>query len=211
LDSGSLLPRANQTPGPDIVYKNAGTPEGVVTAIVGSLCLDITNRVLYVKDTGSGNTGWILYASGSGTSVVGHGCSVYHNVNQSATTSVTLYHAFNSENWDTNNYHDPVTNNSRITIPTGEGGRYLIQGEVSWASNVIGYRGLQILKNGSVTLSNMNQAPPGSSVMGMRISVVASLVDGDYVELLGFQTSGGNLNSEANATYSPSFSAVRLT
>ncbi|MDX0127399.1 hypothetical protein GOC15_22755 [Sinorhizobium meliloti] len=39
---------------------SAGTPEGVVTAPVGSWCSDTTNGVTYVKKTGTGNTGWKL-------------------------------------------------------------------------------------------------------------------------------------------------------
>ena len=39
---------------------NAGTPEGVVTAPVGSVCNDTTNGILYLKVTGTGNTGWIV-------------------------------------------------------------------------------------------------------------------------------------------------------
>lgn len=39
-------------------YNNAGSPEGVVSANVGSTCRDRTNGVLYIKRTGTGNTGW---------------------------------------------------------------------------------------------------------------------------------------------------------
>ncbi|MES2359971.1 MAG: hypothetical protein V4529_16650 [Gemmatimonadota bacterium] len=39
---------------------NAGSPESVVAANLGSLCCDTTNGELYVKKTGSGNTGWKL-------------------------------------------------------------------------------------------------------------------------------------------------------
>lgn len=38
----------------------AGTPEAVVTAIVGSLYTDTTGGKLYVKATGTGNTGWVV-------------------------------------------------------------------------------------------------------------------------------------------------------
>lgn len=38
----------------------SGSPEGVVTAAQGSLYGDTTNGRLYVKNTGTGNTGWLL-------------------------------------------------------------------------------------------------------------------------------------------------------
>jgi hypothetical protein len=45
-------------------YNNAGSPEGVVSANPGSLCHDRTNGVIYYKNTGTGNTGWVLIPSG---------------------------------------------------------------------------------------------------------------------------------------------------
>lgn len=39
---------------------SAGSPEGAVTANKGSLCSDTTNGELYIKNTGTGNTGWKL-------------------------------------------------------------------------------------------------------------------------------------------------------
>lgn len=43
-----------------IVTSNAGSPEGVVTAEKGSYCADTTNGEGYIKNSGSGNTGWKL-------------------------------------------------------------------------------------------------------------------------------------------------------
>lgn len=39
-------------------FNSAGSPEGVVTAGPGSYCADITNGEGYIKNTGTGNTGW---------------------------------------------------------------------------------------------------------------------------------------------------------
>jgi len=45
------------------IIKNNGTPEGVVSSNAGSLCLDTTagDGKLYIKQSGSGNTGWVLF------------------------------------------------------------------------------------------------------------------------------------------------------
>ena len=40
-------------------YISNGTPEGSITAVVGSTCIDTTTGVTYRKNAGSGNTGWI--------------------------------------------------------------------------------------------------------------------------------------------------------
>lgn len=44
------------------IFYGAGSPEGVVVAPVGSLYLRSnggTNTTFYVKETGTGNTGWV--------------------------------------------------------------------------------------------------------------------------------------------------------
>jgi hypothetical protein len=40
------------------IYSGAGSPEGVQTAVVGSLYTDTTSGNFYKKLSGSGNTGW---------------------------------------------------------------------------------------------------------------------------------------------------------
>ncbi len=45
----------------------AGSPEGVVSASVGSLYRDRTNGTLYVKRTGTGSTGWRLVPAAPST------------------------------------------------------------------------------------------------------------------------------------------------
>lgn len=40
-----------------------GSPEGVETADVGTFYADISTNAIWVKETGSGNTGWVLYVS----------------------------------------------------------------------------------------------------------------------------------------------------
>jgi len=44
----------------------AGSPEGVVTATVGSFYSDTTNGIIYTKNSGSGNTGWATVLSSTG-------------------------------------------------------------------------------------------------------------------------------------------------
>ena len=49
------------------VYYNNGTPEGAVVANPGALCHDYSNGDVYVKKTGAGNTGWLVLATGTGS------------------------------------------------------------------------------------------------------------------------------------------------
>lgn len=51
-----------------VPLEGTGSPEGVVTAPVGTMYLRTdggTNTTLYVKETGAGNTGWVANAAGS--------------------------------------------------------------------------------------------------------------------------------------------------
>lgn len=52
------------------LLQGAGSPEGVVTAGPGVLYADTTNGQLYVKNTGTGNTGWTLLNSAGLVSTV---------------------------------------------------------------------------------------------------------------------------------------------
>jgi len=59
--------RLGSTTGP-IFVSGTGSPEGVVTAPVGSEYKRIDGGVgttMYSKETGSGNTGWVAISSGS--------------------------------------------------------------------------------------------------------------------------------------------------
>jgi hypothetical protein len=55
------------------VISGTGTPEGVVTAIKGSLFRRVdgsAGTILYVKESGTGNTGWVAYSSGGLLNIV---------------------------------------------------------------------------------------------------------------------------------------------
>ncbi len=57
----SLVPNTGLGASIPPLYTGSGTPEGAVTAAVGSLYTNTagsTNTTLYVKTSGSGNTGW---------------------------------------------------------------------------------------------------------------------------------------------------------
>jgi len=51
------------------VYTSNGSPENVITADIGSLCTDITNGELYIKQTDSSATGWAHVGGGKGSLV----------------------------------------------------------------------------------------------------------------------------------------------
>ena len=115
------------------------------------------------------------------------------SINNATWTVVT----FNTEQFDTNNFHDNSSNTSRITIPTGRGGYYLLSGTLTFASNATGARGVQINKNGSQLFNPTFITTVNGFDSSYPFSLTISLVGGDYVEVLGYQNSGGALNLQS--------------
>lgn len=111
------------------------------------------------------------------------GASVTSNTNQTISGGVTAALNWNTENWDTDSFHDNATNNSRMTIPTGKSGKYLVSGVVTLENNGI------ILS--IFTAVNGTKVPDGGSTAvgvssgdaGASISMVLDLTAGQYVEI----------------------------
>jgi hypothetical protein len=130
------------------------------------------------------------------------GCFVYGTANQSiANTTVTTV-PFAGENFDSDNFHSTSVNNSRITIPTGKGGKYLVVAQGYFVANSTGFRQTRILKNGTAVQISVDAAT--SQDAQNNISYILSLAAGDYIEMAVYQNSGGALtlaNSNDNETF----------
>lgn len=94
---------------------------------------------------------------------------------------------------DTDAYHDPASNNSRLTIPTGLGGYYIPWCTPGFAANATGARRVAALKNGSLYKVLGTQAWATTSTQPGFTFPVISLVATDYIEFQAWQASGGNL------------------
>lgn len=133
---------------------------------------------------------------------------VYNSAALSIPNGLVTALTFNSERYDTDNIHSTSSNTSRLTATTA--GTYLIIANVSFASNTTGERVCRIRLNGTTTIGNVAAAPVTGDSTTQSVSTQYALAAGDYVEVEAFQTSGGALNVEANANYSPEFSMIRL-
>lgn len=138
---------------------------------------------------------------------------VFHNAAQSITTGTVTALAFNSERFDTvggvaSNMHDTVTNNSRLTCRYA--GVYQITGMVAWAVNATGFRQAQIRLNGTTIIGSRDEIAASASFgTEMQVTSLYQLAVNDFVELVVQQTSGGALNVNSSANYSPEFMMVR--
>lgn len=131
------------------------------------------------------------------------GVSLYKSANQSINDATATNISFDSEDYDTNTFHDNTTNNERITIPSGQGGKYLLTGSIYWAGGDGGTRATWIYKNASTLLYQSRAVPSasGGQDVSTNFAVVVDLVATDYVYIKGYQTRGSALNATGTAGY----------
>jgi hypothetical protein len=136
-------------------------------------------------------------------------CRAYNNGGQVLTTSTFTKIDLDAETTDVGAMHDNVTNNTRITIPANGAATYVIAGVVQFAANGTGYRYAQVLLNNTTTIGQAIANPVPGQAMSVAVAFSYDLVAGDYIELRGYQNSGGDLaiGSGAANTW---LSAVRV-
>lgn len=163
-----------------------------------------------------GTSGYILTSGGAGVapswavpaSATFHGASVYKSALQTITANTDTVLSFGTENYDTDNYHDTVTNNSRMTIPTSYGGKYLVtvNCRVTAMSNqfrIILYKnGVAITlgtTGGEISYSGTNSGTNEGFSASFQLALVAT----DYLEVV--VNVGGTNIDVATAVYSISY------
>lgn len=122
-------------------------------------------------------------------------CRVEHNTTQSLTSGATAPLLFNTETWDTDTMHDPVTNTSRITFTTP--GIYIVGCNAEIAANATGQRQLWVTQNGSATRLENVGVPTASGTLPTMLSLsttIRATASTDYVEFTAFQNAGVALN-----------------
>jgi len=133
---------------------------------------------------------------------------VRRSATQAITTATWQAINFTVEDYDTNSFHDNVTNNTRLTI--SEAGLYLFTGACEFASNATGDRGLAITKNAGVVFQAIQLNDAASIAHAVNISAVLACVASDYFELRAWQNSGANLNVNSTADFTVWFAANRV-
>ena len=140
------------------------------------------------------------------------GVRAYKDANQSIADSTTTAVTYAAENFDTNSFHDNVTNNSRFTVPSGQGGYYLCIAQNAYANvAATGSREVVLRKNGSTQMTQTSIAGANIARACMVYVVdVLNLAASDYVEVLAYQTSGGSLNLVNDASTVSYFSMIKV-
>jgi hypothetical protein len=134
-------------------------------------------------------------------------------VNKSSDTTLTnntvTTMLFDAERFDSDAFHSTSVNTGRLTIPSGMGGYYQLGGTLEYAANSTGRRQCRIKRNGANLIAAQSVA--ADSVTIVQVHSLSLLAATDYVELEGYQDSGGSLVVNALADYTPEFWIHRLS
>lgn len=117
---------------------------------------------------------------------------------------------FDVEDIDTDNGHSTVTNTSRYTPQTA--GRFQFSGGSVWAANATGRKGNWWMRNaGLVNGSSAVVASTATLTLAVPARTMTMAANGstDFMELFGYQESGGALNT-AVSTIDQSSMSVRM-
>ena len=150
-----------------------------------------TNGQTLVADSAEA-TGLKWATPASGTTFVG--ASAYRSTTQSIANATATALTYNTESYDTDAFHDTVTNNTRMTVPAGKAGKYLITSTTYFLNNATGQRIAYIYKNGASVFGTTVVGASASVDVAVLLSYVINLAVADYVEIFAYQNSGGALN-----------------
>lgn len=111
--------------------------------------------------------------------------SAYRTSNLSVSKATDTAITFDATHFDTASFWSSLAP-TRLTVPTGQGGKYIVLGQITWLASVTAFT-TKIRLNGTTVLG----AGGGSDVIGlndlpMHVGVLADLAAGDYIELIGY-------------------------
>lgn len=166
------------------------------------LAVGTNGQVLTADSAEATGLKWATPSSGAASYVGNNNNGTTQTISNNTQTAI----AWTVEVFDTNGFHDNATNNTRITIPTGKTGYYLINARHEWDGNTSGERGLWVKKNGTTTVATADFHNAASTGPFMKVTGVQYLSAGDYIEMICYQTSGANRTIDmSNGEFSVSY------
>ena len=178
----------------------------VLAQQVGSVLVRATDRW---RSAVPGNIGDVLTYQGpaaapdwqaAAAAASGLGALVSLSSNPSIPNNTFTPIIWGNKSYDTANYVDIAANPTRFTAPVGA--TYArVTANLSWASNGTGTRILRVTKNGGGTWGGGWVRDPNSDGLVSQNLATARMPweEGDYLEVEGYQGSGGNLSMESTA------------
>jgi hypothetical protein len=163
------------------------------------LAVGTNDQVLTADSSTATGLKWAAIPASTPTFV---GCSLTKSAAQSIPNATETIITFDTEPIDTDGFHSTVTNTSRITIPSGKGGKYLVIAQIMSNSATSQTQG-GMRKNGNATAIFTYYAPKDPTVPCVLINTIIDLAVADYLELFVYQGSGSAKDVLAN-NYTPS-------
>ena len=163
--------------------------------------LAVASTAGYLLAVDSTETTGLKWAAPAAASFVG--CRLKRNSQQVVSNNTVTTIQFNAEDFDTDGFHDNSTNNSRVTIPSGKGGKYLFVGTAYADTGNIDKLGRWygwLRKNGAGSI-NTTYIEFGGSANGYETWSIYSILDlvaTDYIEWQVFQSTGVSANLDAD-------------
>lgn len=176
------MTKASDNEYPSVYFEEQAAAPG--TPSTGFWRLYFKSGGLYHEDDAGTEVGPL---SGSATASTYVGAKAYNSTTQNI-NNTTAALTFNSEEFDTDGFHDTGSNTSRMTIPTGKGGKYLLQAG-SFASASTDYMFFRV--DGTTTVRG-GQTFARATTGYQQCQAIVSLNAGQYVEIMIGNTSSIN-------------------
>lgn len=153
---------------------------------------------------GDGSTAWtsLPYLGGDGLT------QVHKSSDQSLPNATWTVVTWDVEDRDTYGLHDNVTNNTRLTIPTGMGGAWLFVFNAAFGASVTNDRYAAFRKNGVELLGRATSK--GQTYTEIALARILEVAAGDYIEAAAYQDSGSTLTLYASTPIGNILTARRI-
>jgi len=137
-----------------------------------------------------------FYVDNTGGGGADRGCRAFNSVSVSIADGAPVFVDLDSEDYDTDGYHNPAVNPSRLTIPSGLAGKYMVGLGCEFATNAVGIRIATVQLNGALgtTLVDFRLGAIAGFFTAMSGSGIFNLAVGDFIELRVLQNSGAALD-----------------
>lgn len=180
---------------PDIFTAKGDLPVGTAADAADRLGVGNDDDTLVCDSTQTTGLAWQIQPA----------ARVYNSAAITPTISTWTTLTFDSERFDTNGMHSTVMNTSRLTVPSGGAGLYLIGGNALFSGGTTPLLGLRILLNGATVISDIENLYVAGDT-ALAVATFYSLAVGDYVELQVYTNTA--LSIAASGNYSPEFWAI---
>lgn len=131
--------------------------------------------------------------------------AVGHTVDIPVLNATYTLLTWNLDEEDASNFHNPASLASRLVVPAGWGGMYMVSLTVWFTNNATGSRYISVMKNkagaatgGAVEGGEDSRGPASGLATIIQVSFPIRMVAGDYLEARCWQNSTATLQSLAN-------------